>query len=95
MLGKDYSDFTPTGLLTILFFNDFCYLVGIIVEVSGTKGDEYVEFRMADGVEDVFLLDEAVRHSGTQVVEYELAVDARNGLLSGRIDLCQDDLVQL
>ena len=50
---------------------------------------------MADGVEDVFLLDEAVRHSGTQVVEYELAVDARNGLLAGRIDLCQDDLVQL
>ena len=66
-----------------------------VVEVAGTENDEHLELVRLDVVEHLVFLNHLFLHTFLEVVVDELRGDALDGQFTGRIDLREDDLIQL
>lgn len=82
-------------MLFLLILYNLCYLRHEVIEVSGTKDFEDIEVAASDIVEHVILLYHRLLHSRLDVVEDKFAGHPWYRLLTCRIDICQDHLIEV
>ena len=61
---------------------------------ASSEHDEHIEILVFNDLRHVGLLADAALHVGAQFVEDNLTGHAGDGLFAGRIDFCQDHLVE-
>ena len=66
----------------------------IVVQVAGSQDDEYVEVSVLHQVEYVFLVYHALLYAWFQVVVDELGGYTWDRLLTGWIDVAEDDFIE-
>ena len=81
--------------LLLLALDNLGNLRHVVVEVAGAEYHEHVEVAVLYKVEHVFLVNHALLHTLLEVVVYQLRCYAWYRLLACRVDVAQNNLVEL